>query len=169
MEGWYWKIVVLTFGMTFIVTFDVLYDFPAAPLTDGNSFGTGYVLRDFRLNYSIIFGLVGCILFVYTAIGLTLNRPRWKCRCQRIFGSYAETATKTLGYMVVCFLLTGAMLFNWLLLYSSSPGNALSKAYYAAVSSINPPVDRPCGAWEEKLMIKYVRFDKVGGGQGDRG
>jgi hypothetical protein len=137
-QDWYWNITLLTLGMAILVIVDLLYDFPAAPLTK-NVFGTGDIQQNFAqivLEYLIFYGLVGFVLFMYTLVLLTLEISesyilQW-C-CQNIFGlnsQWQSRLLKAMGYMVILMLLAGTMSFNLLLFYEN---NAFSRAWWNAI------------------------------------
>jgi len=73
-EEWYWNVTVLVFGMAILVIVDLLYNFPAGPLTR-YGFGTNDIQKFFLLilvEYIIFYSLVGFILFAYTLNLLTI-------------------------------------------------------------------------------------------------
>jgi hypothetical protein len=129
-QDWYWNITLLTLGMAILVIVDLLYDFPAAPLTK-ISFGTSDIQQNFAqilVEYIIFYGLVGFILFAYTLVLFTLV----------IFGLNSQLpkrVLKIMGYMVVLALLVGTMSFDLLLFYNN---DSLSNAFWNAARPITP-------------------------------
>lgn len=139
-HDWYWNLGLLVFGMAILITGDIIYDFPSAPLTP-NSWGTDDLALSWRavvLEYAIWLGLIALILFVYTAICLTFDQQLGQLCCEYVFGRHRRVqymVLKITGYAVVVFLLAGTMAFDALLFYAM---NAFSAAYYVAVDHLLP-------------------------------